>query len=831
MIFICVRAGQPADGVTVAVKRACKLLAIGIFADGRPLGVVHGDVLRQAGVDVGFVLVVYLVGKPAQLPLVGNFVIGIAVRCCFLLCRFPCTAAFANAGFIIKIVMVKCLVGLIAVAFAGGIRFRLVNLVTRIAAKHGGFVRADTLPPNLRGGCAKGALQLVRHIAVSELECGFGFAICAYAGSSANSLCICIKVIAVFHSAVGHVIAAHAADSICAGNRTGVIASVHSGAIAAAFFVPAAHAADSICAGNRTGVIAVFHSAVVAIAAHAADIYIAGNRTGVIAFLYGGRAVQVGGVHAAHAADRVPCAGNRTGVIAFLYDAAVAVLAAHTADRLCAGNRTGVVAALYGAAFVPPANAADTFITGHIGILEGDIFYGAILANVAEQANVVRIAIVKVQPGDSEIAAVKLACERIGFCANGRPLRGFIYEDVVRQPGVDGGLTVDAYLIGKPAQVAFVLDKIPAAVFLWFGVGSIQQFHRIGGGFAPQRQQRVGGGVIARQIQPCQFVIGKAFFCIVNVRQRLCHCLGVVVRHFVRQGVDHRLHLCRRVRGCRGFRRRLRGRRFRSVRRSRFLRRRCGGRLCRWLRGRCCRGGSRFLRGRLCRGGGFCHKGRLFRGGWVEVFLHGAYLRRLRQTLVQRQNAQGAKLQQQSHAQHGCKYPLCFHLVLLMYRKQPGRSKPPGFKAVQLLFAFFAPQQHKQHGGAQRQHQQKRGPGGIAGLRNTECGRGGLRRGRGGRRFTGRRLRAYRRGNCAGLQRGQQTVVLKLQHQIYTDAAFVHIYDLRTAAYAEVGGCILGQIERHVPHDLAVFQRGHGVVAGFDIVKAEAAVTAGDTGF
>ena len=36
----------------------------------------------------------------------------------------------------------------------------------------------------------------------------------------------------------------------------------------------------------------------------------------------------------------------------------------------------------------------------------------------------------------------------------------------------------------------------------------------------------------------------------------------------------------------------------------------------------------------------------------VKVFLHGAYLRRLRQALVQRQNAQGAKLQQQSHAQH-----------------------------------------------------------------------------------------------------------------------------------------------------------------------------------
>ena len=110
----------------------------------------------------------------------------------------------------------------------------------------------------------------------------------------------------------------------------------------------------------------------------------------------------------------------------------------------------------------------------------------------------------------------------------------------------------------------------------------------------------------------------------------------------------------------------------------------------------------------------------------------------------------------------GHRFPTQYRLFC---RKQPGRSKPPGFKAMQLLFDFFAPQQHKQDGRAQRQHQQKRGPGGIAGLRNTECGCGGLRRGRGGRRFTDRRLRAYRRGNCAGLQRGQQTVVLKLQHK------------------------------------------------------------------
>ena len=282
-----------------------------------------------------------------------------------------------------------------------------------------------------------------------------------------------------------------------------------------------------------------------------------------------------------------------------------------------------------------------------MGIREGDVFHGAVFANVAEQANVVRTASVNVQPFDGVTLTVKGACKRLVLCADRRPLRGIIYGDVVHQLGVARCIAT-VYGFGKPAQVTFVVDLVVTfAIFGGFLVG-IQRFHRIGGGFAPQRQQRVGGGVIARQIQPCQFFLGKAFFGIVNVRQRLFHCLGVVLRHFVRQGVDHRLHLCRRVGGCRGFRRRLRGRRCRGVRRSRFLRRRCGGRLCRWLRGRCCRGGSRFLRGRLCRGGRFFregrlfHKGRFFRGGWVEVFLHGAYLRRLRQTLVQRQNTQGA---------------------------------------------------------------------------------------------------------------------------------------------------------------------------------------------
>ena len=43
------------------------------------------------------------------------------------------------------------------------------------------------------------------------------------------------------------------------------------------------------------------------------------------------------------------------------------------------------------------------------------------LANAAEQANVVLSAIVKVQPADGFVVAVKGACKRIGVCANGRP--------------------------------------------------------------------------------------------------------------------------------------------------------------------------------------------------------------------------------------------------------------------------------------------------------------------------------------------------------------------------------------------------------------------------
>ena len=50
----------------------------------------------------------------------------------------------------------------------------------------------------------------------------------------------------------------------------------------------------------------------------------------------------------------------------------------------------------------------------------------SVFANAAEQTNVVLTAVVKVQPADGVTVAVKDACKRIGVCANGRPLRGFI---------------------------------------------------------------------------------------------------------------------------------------------------------------------------------------------------------------------------------------------------------------------------------------------------------------------------------------------------------------------------------------------------------------------
>ena len=380
MIFICVRAGQLADGELAAVKRACK--RDGICANGRPLGAVHGDVFHQAGVDVGSVLVVYLVGKPAQLPLVVNFVIAV-----YVLCLFPFTAVAANA---VYIVVFKFFTIRIAVpALAGGIRCCFVNRVSRIAAKHRGFVRfarvvrVDTLPPNLRDSCAaKVVLQTERHIAVLELEFGFGFAsFGSVSASIANSFLTCPhKVIALFHSAAA-VPAAHAADRIIADNLTGGIASLHSAAR-----VLTAHAADAVpCAGNLTGVIAFLQGAFAGaiagyvIAAHAADKALAGNIADVIAFLQGAFVI------AAHAAGAIIFAGNLAGVIAFLQGVAF-VIAAHAADIRCAGNLTGVGAIFQGAAkVVIAAHTADIRCAGNTAGV-GAIFQGAAKVVIAAHA-------------------------------------------------------------------------------------------------------------------------------------------------------------------------------------------------------------------------------------------------------------------------------------------------------------------------------------------------------------------------------------------------------------------------------------------------------------
>ena len=107
-----------------------------------------------------------------------------------------------------------------------------------------------------------------------------------------------------------------------------------------------------------------------------------------------------------------------------------------------------------------------------MGILEGDIYYFAILANAAEQANVVRSVIVKAQPVDvAFVVAFKCALKRIFFCADGRPLRA-VYEDVVRQFGADS-VVASVYLIGKPAQFRFVMDLVITIFVFWGALASV----------------------------------------------------------------------------------------------------------------------------------------------------------------------------------------------------------------------------------------------------------------------------------------------------------------------------------------------------------------------
>ena len=273
----------------------------------------------------------------------------------------------------------------------------------------------------------------------------------------------CAGVIAFLHSAV-IVIAAHAAGAaLCAaGNCTGVgvIASIYFAAV-----VNAAHAAGIVpFAGNCTGVIAFLHSAAVR-AAHAADIICvacAGNRAVVMAFLQGAA------ILAADTADRLGCTRHRAGVcaadylgicfcigfrsadtanylipadcagVAAIRYCAALVFAANAADlEHCAGNRSVGCAILHGAKDIPAAHTADAvaplygaangavyygaavvavtairaaqqtdvFTSGHIGIRDVDIFYGATSTHAGKQANIA--APITVQPADGVTVTVK----------------------------------------------------------------------------------------------------------------------------------------------------------------------------------------------------------------------------------------------------------------------------------------------------------------------------------------------------------------------------------------------------------------------------------------
>ena len=288
MICIWFRTGQPADGVTVAVKCACKSLASEIFANGRPLGAVHGDVVHQAGVYVGSAVVVYLVGKPAQLPLVVNFVI--AVRC--LLCLLPFTAAAANA--VCRVAVVQCLLRRVAVACgAGG------GLVYLVAVQHGeGLLTSpgQGLTPNGGGGVgALAVLQQVRHLAAVKLCFRFGGRVCAgivgkvvtvkeggiRRRKSANRVCNgTVRIVAVFNRActVGRSSNA-AAIPTTVGSRysAGIAAILHR-----CSYCLSDNAADrGSNAGHCAGVETALHRCMICLSDNAAEEVIAAHAHGV----------------------------------------------------------------------------------------------------------------------------------------------------------------------------------------------------------------------------------------------------------------------------------------------------------------------------------------------------------------------------------------------------------------------------------------------------------------------------------------------------------------------------------------------------------------------
>ena len=165
-------------------------------------------------------------------------------------------------------------------------------------------------------------------------------------------------------------------------------------------------------------------------------------------------------------------------------NAAEVVFAAHfagvdTALYICifrlSGNAADFPRAAHGAAAVgtagngapydKTAHGANIIVTVKGRTLHGNVLYGSVVC-IADQTDIIYTCVRVGQPGDGFAVAVKYAFEPVGFCANGRPLRVFIYGDVVHQPGVDRSFAA-VYGLGKPAQVTFVVDLV--VTFAIFG--------------------------------------------------------------------------------------------------------------------------------------------------------------------------------------------------------------------------------------------------------------------------------------------------------------------------------------------------------------------------
>lgn len=106
-----------------------------------------------------------------------------------------------------------------------------------------------------------------------------------------------------------------------------------------------------------------------------------------------------------------------------------------------------------GAPYDKTAHGANIIVTVKGRTLHGNVLYGSVVC-IADQTDIIYTCVRVGQPGDGFAVAVKYAFEPVGFCANGRPLRVFIYGDVVHQPGVDRSFAA-VYGLGKPSAGPF----------------------------------------------------------------------------------------------------------------------------------------------------------------------------------------------------------------------------------------------------------------------------------------------------------------------------------------------------------------------------------------